>query len=51
MMLPLHLSEQLEWKCTRAVESVSFLYSAVENLQSVLMWIFMSRNDVCWVEC
>ena len=51
IMLSLHLSEWLEWKCRSAAQSVGFLYRVVESLQSVLMWIFMSRKDISWVEC
>ena len=32
-MLPLHLSEWLEWKCRRAAQSVGFLYRVVESLK------------------
>ena len=50
-MLSLHLSEWLEWKCRRAEQSVSFLYTVVESLRPAPMWIFMSRKDISWMEC
>ena len=51
VMLSLHLSEWLEWKCKRAKQSVDFLYRFVESLWSAPMWIFMSRKDISWVKC
>ena len=50
-MLSLHLSEWLEWKCRSAAQSVRFLYRVVESLLSAPIWIFMSGNDISWVEC
>ena len=50
-MAPLHLSEWLEWKCRSAAQSVGFMYSVTEILQSALMWVFISRKDICWMEC
>ena len=50
-MLSLRLSEWLEWKCKSAAQSVGFLCSVVESLQSAPMWIFMSRKDISRVEC
>ena len=50
-MLSLHLNEWLEWKCSSAAQSVSFLYRVVESLESAPMRIFMSRKDISWVEC
>ena len=50
-MLSLHLSEWLEWKCRSAAQSVRFLYRVVESLRSAPIWIFMSGNDISWVEC
>ena len=47
----LHLSEWLEWKWRSAAQSVGFLYRVIESLWSVPMWIFMSREDISWVEC
>ena len=50
-MLPLHLSEWLEWKCRSAAQSVGFEYRVVESLWSAPIWIFMSRKEMSWVEC
>ena len=41
----------MEWKCKSALQYAGFLYRVVECLQSALMWIFMSRKDISWVEC
>ena len=50
-MLSLHLSEWLEWKCRSTAQSVGLLYRVFESLWSVPTWIFMSREDISWVEC
>ena len=50
-LLSLHLSEWLEWKCRSAAQSVGFLYRVVESWRSAPIRIFMSRKDICWVEC
>ena len=50
-MLSLHLSEWLWWKCRIATQSVGILYRILESLQSDPIWIFMSGNDISWVEC
>ena len=51
VMFSLHLSKWLEWKCRGAAQLVGFLYSVVESLRSTLMWMFMSSQNICWVEC
>ena len=51
MLLSLYFSEWLYWKCKSAAQSVGFLYSVMESFWSALMWIFLSRKDISWVEC
>ena len=50
-MLSLHLGEWLIWKCKSAAHSVDFLLMAMGSLRSGLMWIFMYRKDISWMEC
>ena len=50
-LLSLHLSELLEWKYRSVAQSVGFLHRVVKSWLSAPIRIFMSRKDICWMEC